>query len=451
MAARLLVRSGIYLLVGLAFPGNGPSLTVLADDEEPIPDKVGAEVHLTKEERGTLKKVECQMCKAVLREMHSEVVKHKMTKKGWGSEMQVWETSNAMCLAMLQKYKLDLVKAKIEKKAEDEDEEMAMSGGGNPALVMRGMLVLKMGCQRWLEDNGGDTSGFIYKRVIEDTNTPEESAKEFCHTVAGQCGKGKKEKQAKDKVKSQELEQKRRGMRAIEEKEEDKRKEDDPFSKLPKDSMAGLQRMLEMAKDDPLSMMEDAAKLRIKQGQKDLRCDVCRKALEQAHEDVMKRPKSMRREFDILPFAEGACEGGKDLSVPGYFGIEPPPLPPPWTDKYRQKLDKKTNKFTLKRFPKKAQKKRLKWRELTPEGKQKPPPSDEHEEDMMMTLSCKDALVPADMAEALYEQMVACNSGKEATCDAALAAARLTCRDAEEFSCIYEAKDKKEDKSKKEL
>jgi len=306
--------------------------------------------------------------------------------------------------------------------------------------------VLKMGCQRWLEEFGGDTSGFIYKRVQEE-GTPEASAKEFCYTTVSQCGKGKKEKQQKEKEKAKEQEQKKREMRKKEDKEQEKIQEDNPFNKLPKDSMAGLQRMLEMAKDDPLNFMEDAAKLRVQQGQKDLRCDVCRAALEQVRDDVSKRPKSMRAEFDILPFVEGACEGGKDLSVPGYFGIDPPPLPPLWTDKYRQKLDKKSNKYTLKRFPKKAQKKRLKWRKLTPEGKHKPPPQDEHEGDMMMTLSCKDAMEPARMAEVLYEQMQACGDGKEATCKAALAAARQTCRSSNDAPCIYDSAEEKKDKS----
>merc|ERR1712178_51453 len=355
---------------------------------------------------------------------------------------------NAMCLAMLQKYKLDLMREKLEKKAEDEDEQMAMAGGGNPQAVMRGMLVLKMGCQRWLEEFGGDTSGFIYKRVQEE-GTPEASAKEFCYTTVSQCGKAKKERQQKEKEKAKEQEQKRRELRKKEDKEQEKIQEDNPFNKLPKDSMAGLQRMLEMAKDDPLNFMEDAAKLRIQQGQKDLRCDVCRAALEQVHNEVLKRPKSMRAEFDILPFVEGACEGGKDLSVPGYFGIDPPPLPPLWTDKYRQKLDKKTSKFTLKRFPKKAQKKRLDWRKLTPEGKHKPPPQDEHEGDMMMTLSCKDVMEPARMAEALYNQMQTCGTGKEATCDAALATARQTCRSIDEKLCVYEDKKEKSEGSSK--
>lgn len=444
MAARLLARSGFCLLAGLAFPGYGPGLIALADEDEAIPDKVGAEVHLSKQERGTLKKVECTMCKAIIREMHAEVKKHKMVEKGWGSESQVIETSNAMCLAMLQKYKLDLEREKIEKKAEDEDEEMAMQSGGNPQLAMRGMLVLKMGCQFWLEDYGSDTSGFIYRRVADDIGSPDASAKEFCNEIMSQCGKGKKEAEKKKKEKSKEQEQKRREMRKIEDKEEAKREEDNPFKNLPKDSMAGMQRMLEMSRDDPLGFMEESAKLRIQQGQKDLRCGVCRAALEQVHEDVAKRPKSMRAEFDILPFAETMCEGGKDLSVPGYFGIEPPPLPPLWTDKYRAKLNKKSNKFQLKSFPKKAAKKRRAWRKLTPEGQQKPPPQEEHEADMMMTLSCKDVMEPARMTEVLYEKMVACGSGKEATCDAALATARQTCRDVDDAACIYDSEEVKE-------
>lgn len=444
--ARRLARISSFWLLGLVFPGHGPGIIVLAEEDEPIPDKVGAEVHMSKQERQILKKVECGMCKAILREMHVEVKKHSMTTKGWGSEVGVWETSNAMCLGLLQKYKLDLANAKIEKKAEDEDEEMGLGGGGDPQAVMRGMLVLKMGCQRWLEDFGGDTSGFIYKRVQED-GEPEASAKEFCYNQANQCGKAKKDKAKKAKEQDKEREVKRRELRKKEDIEEAKRDEDNPFSKLPKDSMAGLQRMLEMAKDDPLHYMEEPAKVRIQQGQKELRCDVCRAALEQVHDDVMKRPKSMRREYDILPFADAACEGGKDVSVPAYFGVDPPPLPPAWTDKYRPKFDKKLNQYRLKRFPKKAAKKRGKWREQTASGRQKPPPPDEHEGDMMMTLSCTDVIEPARMVEVLYEQMNSCSKG--ASCDAALATARLTCKDKDDAPCKYEDVGSKDEPSKK--
>merc|ERR1740117_2080084 len=111
----------------------------------------------------------------------------------------------------------------------------------------------------------------------------------------------------------------------------------------------------------------------------------------------------MRAEFDILPFAEEACEGGKDKSVPSYFGVEPPPLAPLWTDFVRPKLDKKSNLWTLKKFPKKAAKKRKAWRKLTVTGQQKPPPPEEHEGDMMMTMSCKDILEPARMSELVFE------------------------------------------------
>lgn len=392
------------------------------------------------------------MCKAIVKEMHIEVDKHGMTKKGFGAESHVWETSNAMCLGLLQKYKLDMVGEKLEKKSEDEEEDMGMGMAGvDPQLAMRGMLVLKMGCSRWLEDYGGDTSGFIFKSVRDKLHTPQEAAKEFCNDVANQCGKMKKEKKKQAKEKDKQREKERRELRKKEDAVEEKRKEDDPFSKLPKDSMAGLQRMLEMAKDDPLHYMEDDEKARIQKGAKDLQCDVCRVALQQVHDEVQQRPKSMRAESDILLSLDSACQGGKDLSVPSYFGVEPPPLPPLWTDKHRPKLDKNLNRYTLKRFPKKAAKLRRKWRELTPSGQHKPPPQDEYSGDMMMSMSCKEVIEPGSMSEVLYDQMSVCARSKDASCDAALATARLACKTVDDVPCVYEESKTEQPKKADEL
>ena len=44
---------------------------------------------------------------------------------------------------------------------------------GRQHEFMRAMLVLKMGCQQWLEDYGGDTSGFVYKSVKDGWNRLE--------------------------------------------------------------------------------------------------------------------------------------------------------------------------------------------------------------------------------------------------------------------------------------
>eukprot|EP00404_Azadinium_spinosum_P059253 CAMPEP_0180703908 /NCGR_PEP_ID=MMETSP1038_2-20121128/6876_1 /TAXON_ID=632150 /ORGANISM="Azadinium spinosum, Strain 3D9" /LENGTH=453 /DNA_ID=CAMNT_0022735711 /DNA_START=1 /DNA_END=1358 /DNA_ORIENTATION=+ len=408
--------------------------------DDPIPDKVGVEIHLSKKERKVLKKLECSMCKAIIREMHAEVVKHGMTKGGVGAESQVWETSNAICLAMLQKYKLDLTAPSLEAKAEDEDDEQAMMGaGGDPAAAMRSMLVLKMGCSRWVEDYGSETSGYIFKVVREGSNTAEGAAQDFCVRSVGLCGSNKAERRQKAKEQEKHRQQKRAAMMEAEEKTLKKQKEADPMSALPEDSKFGLQRMLEMAKDDPLHYMEDDAKERIQhKSRSDLRCDVCRAVLDEVHQIVAKRPKSMRREYDILPFMEGACEGGKDLSVPNYFGVEPPPLPPVWTDRYRPRLEKKSGRWALRRFPKKAAKARRKWRELSKDGKQKPPSSSENEGDMMLTLTCKDILEPEHMAEALYGQMVACSDG-DSGCDPSLAAARALCRATDGTPCAFGA------------
>ena len=52
------------------------------------------------------------------------------------------------------------------------------------------MLVLKMGCQQWLEDYGGDTSGFVYKSV-KDPLLHGAILIHFVHLLAviwSQCG-----------------------------------------------------------------------------------------------------------------------------------------------------------------------------------------------------------------------------------------------------------------------
>lgn len=425
--------------------------------DEPIPDKVGAEVHLSKKERSALKKLECGMCQAILREMHVEVARHKMTQKGVGSESQIWETSNAMCLALLQKYRLDLTgpKPKLEPKSEEEEEELMMSQSQSSGMdYMRSMLVLKMGCQSWLEDYGGDTSGFIYKAVKDKTKTADSAAIDYCANNVGLCGKSKKEQKKKEKEAERARLKQREAMINKQETEEKKDKEKDPFSSLPEDSKFGLQRMLEMARDDPLHYMEDDAKERVQKARAELRCEVCRVALEEAHGEVMKRPKSMRSESDILSIVEGACSGGADLSVPSYFGVEPPPLPPVWTDSIRPQVQKKSGRYTLKPYAKKAGKERRKWRQMNKEGKHKPPPSGENEADMMLTLACKDMLEPARMAEELYAQMAACGSDDARAkkgCAPPLSAARKVCKTAEAAVCTFESATNSEGRKEEEL
>ena len=44
----------------------------------------------------------------------------------------------------------------------------AAAQAGKQESFMRSMLVFKMGCQQWLEDYGGDTSGYVYKSVKDE-------------------------------------------------------------------------------------------------------------------------------------------------------------------------------------------------------------------------------------------------------------------------------------------
>ncbi|CAL1132968.1 unnamed protein product [Cladocopium goreaui] len=395
--------------------------------EEAIPDKVGVEVHLTKQERTALKKLECSMCKVIISEMHTEVTRHSMTAKGAGSEEQVWETSNAMCLALLQKYGLRLGETpSLEKKAEDDEMALAAAAqAGRQQEFMRAMLVLKMGCQQWLEDYGGDTSGFVYKSVKEGSQSPAGAAQEFC-VRSRLCGKAKERKKKQDAKEKERLKKRMKMAEEAEKKEQEKRKED-PMSSLPEDSKFGIQRMLEMARDDPLHYMDEEAQERVHKARGDLRCPVCSKVLEEAFNVLSTRPKSLQSEHDILTVMEKMCTGGPDLSMPSYFGVEPPPLAAEWTDRWRPKLDKKSGRYSLKPFGKGA-KGRQKWRKLSEEGKQKPLGMEENEQDMILTMTCKDVLEPERFSESLFQHMASCEviSG----CRAASAAANDVCRGA---------------------
>ncbi|CAJ1397657.1 unnamed protein product [Effrenium voratum] len=413
------------------------ALGLLGAAEEAIPDKVGVEVRLAKKERSALKQLECSMCKAIISEMHLEVARHGMTSKGAGSEEQVWETSNAMCLALLQKYRLSLDDTPSLDQKDGDDDELAMARSaeaGKQHDFMRAMLVLKMGCQQWLEDHGGDTSGFVYKSVKDGSQSAAGAALEFC-TRSQLCGKSKDRKK-KEEAKEKERLKQRAKMAQEEAKEEAKRMKEDPLSSLPEDSKFGIQRMLEMARDDPFHYMDDEAKLRVQKARTDLRCGVCRRVLQESFDVVSSKPRSMQSEHDILAVLERMCEGGPDLSIPSYFGVDPPPLPPDWTDRWRPKLDK-AGRYSLRPWPKKGKKARQAWRKQSADGKQTPPTADESEQDMMLTWTCKDVLEPERFSEILFQHMSSC---QVPGCTPATSAAAEVCYDAS-GPCQFEARE----------
>jgi len=296
---------------------------------------------------------------------------------------------------------------------------------------MRAMLILKMGCQAWVDDYGIDAAGFVFKRVKKnETQNAAAAAKGFCVQQLNLCGKSKEERREEERKREQERQKKRRELQRLEEKAEQKEKENDPLASLPDENRFGFQRLLEEAKQDPLGMLDHSAQQRIQEGRTELHCSVCAALLEHIRQEVLKRPKSLRREYDILPLVEAGCEGGPDLSVPAYFGVEPNPLPPEWTDRYRPKRLKDGGMLTLDTIRKKAAKKRQRWRDLSRTGQQQPPPPEESEDDLMMMLSCKDIVDPARMAEAIFEDLNDCErqQGDEQGCNSALRVAQKTCR-----------------------
>lgn len=415
-------------------PNGHASFTSTSDTV--VPDKLGIEVRLTKKERSQLKHVECAMCEAVLTEMYEEVERHNMTEKG---EDHVWETANAICLAVLQKYTLNLTSPTLSRKlpsGDDEHDSFVSKQDETPETAVRAMLVLKMGCQHWVEDYGGDTPGYIFKSVRQKDKSANVAANNFCTESVNLCGAQKGFR--KKRIEKSERKRRKERETAIkkQEKLEIERAETDPISTLPEDSKFGLQRMLEMARDDPLHYLDSAMKSRTQQARLDLRCEVCRVAVGDVYEQVVQRPKNQQTEADILSIAERSCEGGRDLSVPSYFGVEPPPLPPMWTDRVRPYLNSKTGQYSLKPFgPKASILSRKKWRSLSKDGRQGQLSEADSEYDMMLTLTCKDILDADRIAEVLHFHMAQCETEGSLVCSPSASAANEVCKTVADVRC----------------
>ena len=96
-------------------------------------------------------------------------------------------------------------------KFEDEETEIMQNGGGSG--VVRAMLVLKMGCQQWVDDFGIDASGHVFKAVKTGEEVAKLVARGFCSNRTNLCGKEKKERQKQERAKERAQEQKRRELR----------------------------------------------------------------------------------------------------------------------------------------------------------------------------------------------------------------------------------------------
>merc|ERR1712107_237344 len=78
--------------------------------------------------------------------------------------------------------------------------------------VLRMMLVLKIGCQNWVEDYGGDISGFVYRKVKDGLMTADLAAKKFCDEQTNQCSSDKTRRRDIERKKEQERIKQRRAL-----------------------------------------------------------------------------------------------------------------------------------------------------------------------------------------------------------------------------------------------
>jgi hypothetical protein len=119
------------------------------------------------------------MCRAVVREMHIEIHKHKLRKNG---EDDIYETVPAICLAIVQNYSLTATappsrKWSLKKRAVRLDDDDALDQ--NPSMMMH-LITLKKACEHFTDDFQQELSELMYRSALLHDIEPIVS--EFCES-----------------------------------------------------------------------------------------------------------------------------------------------------------------------------------------------------------------------------------------------------------------------------
>ena len=140
-----------------------------------------AAVHaaLSRDETAAIGQTRGAMCRAVVREMHTEIHKHSLKKNG---EDDIYETVPAICLAIVQNYTLTSTPApssswtllKRAKKLDDEADDGEMPDPES----FKHIMTLKKACEAFTDDFQQDLSELMYKETYR--KDPEAIIEEFC-------------------------------------------------------------------------------------------------------------------------------------------------------------------------------------------------------------------------------------------------------------------------------
>ena len=294
-----------------------------------------------------------EMCKAVIREMHTEVLKHSLTADG---EDDIYETAGmAICLGVVQNYTFEEVPGKkrwkFVRKArgdnDDDDEDarlLAAFGGANEAngddtaskKAVEGLLLAKKACMDFTEAMQMEISEVVYARVhTHDGNT---IAEEFCPRAI---------KPAKERVQAY--------KEATPLKE---RAKNDPHAMMSemlktRDTSGAISEMLEMEASFPERMLDEPQQRIILHATDQLVCQVCKVAVRQAHKrmpgvEAMPAFKDKWQRQALVSEAVNTICHGKDKAKleAGYYPAVPG-NPPEWANDYF--IVKRTSDYALKK------------------------------------------------------------------------------------------------------
>ena len=138
-----------------------------------------AGLSLTGDEHAAIGTTRVAMCRAVVREMHTEIHKHSLTKAG---EDDVYETVPAICLAIVQNYTMTKTPApasswslvKRAKKLDDMEDDGEMPDPES----FKHIMTLKKACEVFTDDFQQELSELMYKETYR--KDPEAILEEFC-------------------------------------------------------------------------------------------------------------------------------------------------------------------------------------------------------------------------------------------------------------------------------
>lgn len=221
-----------------------------------------------------LKDIRVQMCRAVVREMHVEIHKHKLRKDG---EDDIYETVPAICLAIVQNYTLSAtppphVSYTLTKRAKSLDEE------DDPDYSeFAHLMTLKQTCEMFTDDLQQELSELMYRAAME--RDAEEIVAAFCDKEGATGAQPpappppRKKKGGVDPAKAAKArEMKEQAAKA-------KEKDDTLQNWLQKvDTDGSISNLMEMERENPEAMLDAADLAEVQRGAADIRCAVCRAA-----------------------------------------------------------------------------------------------------------------------------------------------------------------------------